>query len=149
MLKIIFYLFFVFFVSEIQAAPSCGMTTTGLAFGNINPLSPSQPSSTASITLNCTGGPVSYVISLSKGNGAFTQRTMLSGSNSLNYNIYTSSAYTTIVGDGTSSSLTINGSFATDPASATHTLYGRISNLNLWSTFAGAYTDNIAVTVTY
>lgn len=145
----IFFIVFCSLISIVHAVPSCSITTTTLAFGSIDPLSSSQISSTASIALNCTGGPVSYSIGLSKGNGTITQRKMLSGSNSLQYNIFSSSAYTTVVGDDTSGSQLITGSFSTDPSSATHTLYGRISSASLFATFPGTYTDTIVVTLSY
>ena len=145
----IFFIVFCSLASIVHAVPSCSMATTALAFGSIDSLSSSQISSTASITLNCTGGSVSYSLGLSNGHGTIAQRKMLSGSNYLQYNIFSSSAYTTIVGDGTSGSQPITGSFSTDPASATHTLYGRISSAGLFATFAGTYTDTIVVTLTY
>jgi spore coat protein U-like protein len=122
-----------------EAVVSCSISSPGLFFGAINPLTTAEVSSIGSINLNCTGGPVTYSISFSQGNGSMAQRVMKSGANILNYNLYTSSAYTSVLGDGTAGSLTINGSSVTDPTIVTYAVYGKIPNVGLSSTVAGDF----------
>jgi spore coat protein U-like protein len=132
-----------------EAAVSCSISSPGVFFGVINPLSPVEVTSIGAINLNCTGGPVTYTITLSQGNGSMVQRVMKSGLNSLNYNLYTSNSYSTVLGDGTAGSLAISGSSITDPTLATYAVYGKISNIGLSSTVAGAYNDSVSITIVY
>ena len=131
------------------AAVSCDLTSTGLLFGLINPLSSDDINSIGTININCTGGPVSYTIQLSKGNGTISQRVMKSGIHELKYNLYTSNSYNTILGDGTGGSSFIKGFSDAEISSSTYYAYGNVSNKGLASTVSGAYTDNISVTITY
>lgn len=134
--------------SPSEAAVSCGISASGLHFGVIDPLSPAEVSSIGEIKLTCSGGPISYTIKLSQGNGSMVQRLMKSGLNNLKYNLYTSNLYSTVLGDGTAGSQAINGS-AADITAATYFAFGKVSNIGLPGTVAGAYTDNISVTVIY
>ena len=132
-----------------EAAVSCSISSPGLFFGAINPLSSAEVSSIGAINLNCTGGPVTYTIKLSQGNGSMMQRVMKSGTNNLKYNLYTSNSYSTVLGDGTVGSLAISGSSGTNTMAASYSVYGKISNIGLSSTVTGAYKDNISVTIIY
>jgi spore coat protein U-like protein len=132
-----------------EAAVICGISSTGMLFGAINPLSSAEVSSIGEINLSCLGGPVSYTIKLSQGNGTMLQRLMKSGSNNLKYNIYTSNSYSTILGDGTAGSQAINGASTTDIYAATYFAFGKVSNIGLSGTVSGAYTDSISLTVIY
>ena len=136
-------------VSISEAAVSCGISSTGLFFGSINPLSVEYINSTSTINLSCAGGPVSYTVKLTSGYGTILQRLMKNGSNVLKYNLYTSNSYSTILGDGTAGSETINGTSVTDSMDVFYIAYGRISKTGLSSTVAGTYTDSISVTVVY
>jgi spore coat protein U-like protein len=135
--------------TQTEAAVSCSVSSPGLFFGAINPLSSAEVSSIGAININCTGGPVTYTIKLSQGNGSMMQRLMKSGTNNLKYNLYTSNSYSTILGDGTAGSLAINGSSATDVTADTYSIYGKISNIGLSSTVAGTYNDSVSVTIIY
>lgn len=135
--------------SASEAAVSCGVSATGLFFGSINPLSSAAVNSIAEINLSCIGGPVSYTIKLSQGNGSMPQRLMKSGLHELKYNLYTSNSYSTILGDGTAGSLPINGASDTDTTIATHLAFGKVANIGLSGTVAGAYTDSVSVTIIY
>ena len=132
-----------------EAAVSCGIGSTGLFFGTINPLSQTEVTSVATINLSCTGGPLTYTIKLTQGNGSMLQRLMRSDSKVLKYNLYTSNSYSTILGDGTAGSLAINGQSLTDTTDAAYFVFGKVSNIGLSSTEAGTYTDNITVTIIY
>jgi spore coat protein U-like protein len=136
-------------VTPSIAEVSCTLGSTGLFFGLINPLSSAEITGVSALNLNCTGGPVSYTIKLSQGNGTMVQRKMKSGLNELKYNLYTSNTHVTILGDGTAGSLPINGLSSSDTLSAAYVLYGKVSNVGLSNTVAGTYTDHIAVTITY
>lgn len=132
-----------------EAAVSCGIGSSGLFFGTINPLSQTDVASVGTINLSCSGGPLTYTIKLTQGNGTMLQRLMKSGSNLLKYNLYTSNSYSTILGDGTAGSLAIDGQSITDTTDVAYFVFGKVSNVGLSSTVAGTYTDNISVTINY
>ena len=75
-----------------------------------------------------------------------------SGSNKLQYNLFTSVAATTIWGDGTNSTGTVPGTGAGMAAASTqtHTVFGQLPD-NAFNQGAptGTYNDSITVTVTY
>ena len=139
------------------AAVSCTASATGPVFGNYNPLSPTPTVANGLVQVTCTllsGGAttVNLVTSYSTGaSGNYVTRTMLSGANKLNYNLYFDAAYTLIRGNGTGGSQTGGASLAlsrgTPTASASGTIYGRIPAAQ--DPAAGSYTDTIVLTVTY
>lgn len=122
----------------------CTVTATGFQFGMIDPLIVTDHASTSTITVTCPS-LTAYAISLSQGMGTFSQRQMTSGSNILNYNLYTSSLYTSIWGDGTGATSTVSGN--ADSSGSTQTVYGRSPHQP--TAVPGGYSDSIVVTVTY
>jgi len=149
--------------SALNLLGDCEVSATATAgFGVYDTLSDSNNDSAGgSVTFTCyslaslLGGTISFTIKLNNGLwGVFPQRVMSSGGNKLNYNLYTSSARTTIWGDGTSGTGVKSGSFYY-PAliglgvkrEETHYFYGRIpANQNVP---AGEYRDTVGVTVLY
>ena len=151
--------------SALNLLGNCSVSATATAgFGVYDTLSASNNDSAGgSVTFTCyslaslLGGTIPFTIKLNNGLwGAFPQRAMNSdsGGNKLNYNLYTSTARTTIWGDGTSGTGVKSGSFHY-PAligigvkrEETHYFYGRIpANQNVP---AGTYSDSITVTVVY
>lgn len=149
--------------SALNLLGSCEVSATATAgFGVYDTLSNSNNDSAGgSVRFTCyslvslVGGTITFTIKLNNGLwGVFPQRAMSSGGNKLNYNLYTSSARTTIWGDGTSGTGVKDGSFYY-PAliglgvkrEETHYFYGRIpANQNVP---AGEYRDTVGVTVLY
>lgn len=137
---------------------SCTVTATGVAFGSYNPFSFSDVSAAGNVHLRCTGilavGVVDYDIFLNKGvwgAGFPAARQMNSGGNRLNYNLYTSSGYGTIWGDGTGGTAIVSDSITIPPLGSNtvdHQVYGLIPARQT-STAVGSYSDTITVTVTY
>lgn len=136
------------------AGAVCNVSATSVAFGAYNPLSPINTDATGTVTVTCSGLLsllVSYEILLSKGGaGTYSPRRMASGSNTLNYNLYTTITRTTIWGDTTGGSARVTGNILVQlltPTSNNHTVYGRIPAQQ--NVAPGAYTDSITVTVNY
>jgi spore coat protein U-like protein len=136
----------------------CSASAGGLAFGVYNPLSAGGDTSTESLTVTCDAhgngsATVSPVVTLSTGlSGSYVTRTMFSGVNPLSYNIYLSTAYNQVVGDGTGGSVVggttpfvvvAGGSSVT----VTLTFYGLIPASQ--NVLPGSYSDLISLTVTY
>lgn len=137
----------------VYAAPQCTINASPVIFGSYDPLSATPVTGTGILTFQCqsgvTGGGIAYTIALSSGSGTYLQRTLTSGPNVLNYNLYTNSTLTTIWGDGSSGTSTVSTTVTKPQASAgvTNTVYGIIPALQ--DVVPGSYSDSITVTVTF
>jgi spore coat protein U-like protein len=117
-----------------------------LNFGTVTFLDTALTTS-ADFSVRCTSG-TNGTISLNGGigsSGSVATRTMESGANSINYSLYTSSAYDTIWDDATSGTSTVphNGTGST----TTLTIYGRVPSQS--TPAAATYSDTITITVSY
>jgi len=129
----------------------CSASATGVAFGTYTPLAPSPLASTGTITVQCFVffAQATVTVDLSAGaSGGFGTRTLTSGTDTLNYNLYLNAAHTQVWGDGSGgsliSTLTLNPGF---PSTATATIYGAVNALQ--DPAPGSYGDTITVTVNY
>ena len=142
------------------AAVTCTLSTAGLAFGTYDVFAAGATNSNATLNISCSLDPsdqgaqklVPYVVSLSTGSsGSFVQRTMKSGSDALQYNVYTSNSYSVVWGDGTGSTGTQSGSAVLNNGHPTvtnnFTAYGRIPALQ--DVAVGDYRDSITATITW
>ncbi len=142
----------------------CVASTNSVAFGTYNPLSPSNITGVGDITVTCSAvltllqpnGEVSFSIRLSAGgSGTYSPRKMASGSNRLNYNLYTASNHLSVWGDGSGGTVLVNDALTVpfilgllSSASKTRTVYGLIPGGQA-TVVPGTYTDTMTVTVTY
>lgn len=136
---------------------SCTVSAEGIAFGVYNPLNPTGNASTGSVRITCSGSgngsdKVTAGVTLSTGlSGTYATRKMFSGGNSLDYNIYWSTAYSQIIGDGSGGSFAGSAGpfkvFAGGSNSVTSTIYGLIPPSQ--DVAPGLYSDVVIVTVTY
>ncbi|HEY0801580.1 MAG TPA: spore coat protein U domain-containing protein [Steroidobacteraceae bacterium] len=142
--------------SQAATTVNCTVSATGIAFGIYNPLSAAANPSTGTLRITCNGSGtgsanVTVNVSLSAGlSGSYATRKMFSGVNILNYNIYWSTAYNQIMGDGSGGSFAGGATFpvpAGGSNQATGTMYGLIPALQ--NAAPGSYSDVITVTVTY
>ena len=129
---------------------NCIISSQNLAFGNYD--GTTAKTGTADVTVRCSNQTL-YGVSLSTGGGTFAQRLLSgSGSNKLQYNLYTTAAATTIWGDGTLSTGIVSdtGTGMSAANAKTHTVYGQLPD-NAFNQGAptGNYNDSITVTVTY
>ncbi|WP_277185217.1 spore coat U domain-containing protein [Caballeronia sp. BR00000012568055] len=89
------------FAANNAHAQLCSATSTGLAFGSFSPISTAATVS-GTIAIKCTGllAKARVCISIGPGVGqtSYSPRYMTSGTNTLQYNLYTDSAGTNIVG---------------------------------------------------
>ena len=142
-------------VTTAAQAATCSVTASTLAFGTYDPLSGTPTDSTTTLNVSCTKGApssetVNYTIALSTGSGSYVNRTMSSGSQVMNYNLYTTNARTTVWGDGTGATVTSSNSFSLTTSTPTrnrnHTVYGRIPAGQ--DVGAGGYLTGTPITVT-
>jgi spore coat protein U-like protein len=138
------------------AAVTCTASAVGVAFGVYNPLATSPTTSTGSIVVSCTSTnngttTVNVTANYSTGSsGSYATRTLRSGSNVLNYNLYFDAAYTQVRGDGTGGTQAGSATLSlgrNQTASASGVLYGRAPAGQ--DVAPGLYSDTITVTVTY
>jgi spore coat protein U domain-containing protein, fimbrial subunit CupE1/2/3/6 len=104
------------------APPTCSITaSTGIAFGNYFSSTPTPTTGLGTLTIVCTKSFTNGSISITPATG----RVMSSGSNTLLYNVYTTSSYASVWGDGTSG--TVVQTFSpTANVPFTVPVYGRI-----------------------
>ncbi len=127
---------------------NCTVSTSALAFGNVNTLSGSNVDGAGGISVTCTNG-TGWSASAGVGGGAgatFASRKMVSGSDLLNYSLYTDSGRTSVWGDGTGSTALLAGTGSGSAQAVT--VYGRVPSGQI-SAPAGSYADTVSVTVTY
>lgn len=133
-----------------SVAANCLVTAEPLSFGSYD--GTVQKSSTSDLTVRCSNG-TPYTVKLNSGlTGSFSQRLLTSGSNSLEYNLYTTSAFSSVWGDGTSDTATdgATGAGLALGSAITHTVHGLLPNTdNNQNAPAGNYSDTITVTVEY
>lgn len=134
-------------------AQSCSVGASQTAFGYYSPSNPADTDTIGTVNVTCTALVsllVGYTIKFGQGTyGTFTQRMLGSGTQRMNYQLYTNLSRTTVWGDGSGST-----SFRTDgyllglvQVSFDYPVYGRIpAGQNVGP---GAYTDAIQVTLTY
>ena len=126
---------------------NCAVSTTAVAFGNVDVTLNANVDATGGISVTCTNG-TAWTAKAGAGSGSgatITDRKMTSGANLLNYALYTDSARTTVWGDGTTGSA-ITGT-GTGSAQAS-TIYGRVPSGQTTKPI-GSYADTVTVTVTY
>jgi spore coat protein U-like protein len=147
------------FSARVPAATTvnCTVSAGSIAFGIYNPLNAAGDASTGALRITCNGSGtgstnVTAGLTLSSGlSGSYATRKMFSGSNALNYNIFWSTAYSQIMGDGSGGSFAGSAGPFTVTAGgsnfATGTMYGFIPASQ--DVAAGSYADVITVTVSY
>lgn len=129
----------------------CAINSAGtIGFNAFNPSTGDQTSS-SSISVNCTNTtPFDIGLSLGSGTNASltTGRVMTSGNNTLIYQLYSDSGYSTVWGDtvGTNTVRLTGAGFGTNTAK-TATVYAKIPSQP--NAVPASYTDTVTVTVTY
>jgi spore coat protein U-like protein len=137
----------------LMSAPAgaCTISAVGVAFGAYNPQSAANDDGTGTVNLACPPSVMAPVVALSKGgSGTYSPRRMAGGAFNINYNLYTTAARTTIWGDGTGGTVTLTltgGTVSGGVRNFSRTIFGRAPGSQ--NVGAGAYSDTIALTVTF
>lgn len=132
---------------------SCTVSATGVNFGTYDPFSAAARTGNANVSVNCAGSLLSvaiYTVSLSAGSGTYAERTMVSGSNRVRYNLYRDTNYLLRLGDGTLGTVTLTDSLTlhVSPLVKSHTIYGRMPALQT-DVRPGTYSDTLVVSVAF
>lgn len=127
---------------------TCSATASTLAFGNYTPGAGAVAANTT-LNVKCTKG-TGFTVALDKGaNGTIAQRLMTNGTDSLQYNLFTSNTFTTIFGDGTTG-VTQAGTGTGLATNVALTVFGSLpDNATNQAVSPGSYTDTVGVLVTY
>lgn len=136
------------FTVTANIVADCNLAAANLAFGSYDAASGSALDATSNISVYCSSG-LAYDVSLNvgSGGGTFATRTMASGGNTLNYNLFNNAGRTTIWGDGTGSTGIVSGTGTGLLTPVTHVVYGRIASGQ--ERAIGSYSSTITVTVTF
>jgi len=134
--------------SEVDAAPTCSISTTSVNFGSYNVFAGSATDSTGTVTINCNGSAHNIVVTLSKGaSSTYNPRTMLKGGETLNYNLYRDGARTSIWGDGSGGTSTYTDANPPNNTDMNLTVYGRVPAGQDVS--AGTYSDTVSAVINF
>ncbi len=129
---------------------TCSVAANPLGFGNYTPGTGALAANTT-VNVKCSK-TTPFTVTLNGGSttgGNISQRLMSNGTDTLQYNLYTTAAFATLFGDGTTGAGV--GGVGTGLASAVAvTVYGSLpDNAANQAVSTGAYTDTVNVTVTY
>lgn len=128
----------------------CSVSAVNLTFPAVDPLS-SQTDGATTVTVNCTKNSP-YTVGLSAGTttgATIAQRLMANGTDTMNYNLYTTAARTTVWGNSAVAPTWVSGTGTGLGNAQVLTVYGRVptGQTNL---AVGSYAETaITVTVTY
>jgi spore coat protein U-like protein len=120
-------------------------STAALNFGSSGVINANHDTNSP-LVVQCTN-TTPYTVALNKGSttgGTITQRLLVNGAATINYNIYTDTPGGTLWGDGTTGT-TVGGTG--NGAAQTITIFGRVPAQT--TPAPGTYTDTVTVTVTY
>ena len=138
------------FMVTANVVKNCLISATALNLGTFDGSNNLDSSSTVSV--RCTNG-TPFTVNLSTGtSNSYAARTLSNGTDTLSYNLYTSSAHTTVWGDGSGSTDNVGGSGAGLAAAnaVDLTVYGYLdAAANTGSAGAGTYSDTIVASVVY
>jgi spore coat protein U-like protein len=135
------------FTVSATVLASCSVSAANLAFGSYTASNAGPATASSTVSVTCTSG-TTYTVALDGGStsNAMTARNMKdTAGDLLSYGLYTSSAYTTVWGDGTSGTGDNGGTGS--GAAQPYTVYGRIPTNQYVP--ATSYSDQINVTVSY
>jgi spore coat protein U-like protein len=129
---------------------SCTVTVTSVAFGTYTPMQVTPLDMNGTVNIACTGvtGDNSVTLDLSTGaSNSYLTRTLLSGTYTLNYNLYLDAGYSQVWGNGTGGSVEGSARINRNAPNASLAVHGAIAAGQ--DPEPGNYSDNVLVTVNY
>jgi len=129
---------------------TCSVAANPLGFGNYTPGAGALAANTT-VNVKCSK-TTPFTVTLNGGSttgGAIAQRLMTNGTDTLQYNLYTTAAFATLFGDGTTG-VGVAGVGTGLATAVAVNVYGSLpDNVANQAVSTGAYADTINVTVTY
>ncbi len=148
------------FAGTAHAVADCSIAAVSVNFGTYDPFATSPDDSVGTVTLTCrhvSGGAerINYTVMLANGlyGTSPTTRRMGAGTGRLGYNVFRDPARTQVWGNGTGGTVIASGSMTVGPGvgngtqTVTHSVYGRIPQLQ--DAVPGTYNDTMVLTLTY
>lgn len=135
------------FTVTAEVIDACSMTAGDLDFGNYTSISGSNVDATSTVDVTCTNG-TAYTVVLNAGStsgGSLSARLMTDTTNTLQYNLYTTSARTTIWGDGSGGTDSVTGTGTGLLQSLT--VYGRVPASQ--NVPVGSYSDLVTAEISF
>jgi spore coat protein U-like protein len=123
-------------------AATCNLQVQGVSFGSYDFQSSQNLDSVGHVIVSCDAS-TSYSIALGPGIGSYDTRLMQNGAHQLAYNLYTDIIHSTVWGDGSNGSVSMQGS-GTD---VDYPVYGSVPAGQ--NPYVGAYSDTLTVVVTF
>lgn len=140
--------FVVCFMVIAGIAEACTISVTPVAFGAYDVFADGALDSTGSVVYQCGAGVASISITISRGSSTtYRPRTLLKGTEPLDYNLFLDAAGTRIWGDTTESTEQYTATNPPADTQVTVTVYGRIPARQ--NVTAGAYSDGVVVVVNF
>ena len=146
------------FTVSTSVPSTCSINSAGnVSFPNYDVLSASSDTASSTISVSCSKG-TQITVALSKGAGTFATRTMAdASSNTLNYNLYTTSVTTaactggSVWGDGSGTTVTQTPAASSSKSTPISlTVFGCIpAGQDATAGATESYSDTITVTVTF
>jgi spore coat protein U-like protein len=151
LLSLLMVLFSLIFMGQAQAATCNFNSLTNVAFGFYDVFNASPTDSAGNVQIRCTYNPsrnVTMSIGTSPNTGGFNPRAMklTTGTDLLNYNLYTTAARNIIWGNGTQGTQTVVKNCPRN-TNVDFPVYGRITALQDVS--IGSYSDTLVVTISF
>jgi spore coat protein U-like protein len=130
-----------------NASSLCYLSTNSanIALTSYTMTSTAVKTASGGLIIYCTPGNIVTVSFGAGSSGNINNRTLISGSNTVNYNIYSDSTYTNILGDGTTGNTNVI-SFPSGGGVATN-FYIKVP-INQRSA-SGNYSDTVPITINY
>lgn len=131
-------------------AVNCNVTVSPLDFGIYDPSAVTPQDVNGNVDVRCNGNAGSFILTISQGSGGgFFPRLLLSGTTTMQYNLYTDPARALVWGDGTGGTDVNSGSKPNTgpPVQFSFPIYGRIFPNQ--SVASGLYSDSLLVTAVF
>lgn len=135
---------------SVQVASNCTISATAVSFPNYDPIgthaSSPDDSTAGAVTVACTKGTATNIgLGLGSNASGTTRRMKDSGTNTINYELYSDSSRSTVWGNASGSWMTPGA--APDKNPRTFQVYGRIPSGQ--DVPAGTYNDTVVATVNF
>jgi len=133
-----------------NVASQCTVSALDLGFGAVDPLG-ANVDQTTTVTVRCTKN-TPYTVGLNAGTttgATLAQRLMANGADTMNYNLYTDAARTTIWGNSAAAPTWVSGTGAGLGTAQVLTVYGRVPTGQTGLAVGSYLEPTITVTVTY
>ena len=134
------------FQVSITVENSCDIVISDMDFGLVSSLATTHDAATSG-TVTCTGiSPLSIAFNVGSGGGSLAARELSNGTDTILYNLYADAAFTSVLGDGTGGTATID--FSSTGGADAFDVYGQTAAAQNPKP-VGTYTSDVIATVTF